>query len=97
MKLTLDDAKKVAKLASLPLNDEEALKYSEELSKILDYVELLNTVDTTNIEPTFNVTGKENVFSEDTVSESLTQVEALSNTKLKKDNLFITKGVFNEE
>jgi len=97
MKLTKDEVKHVAKLADLPLTDEEEEKYSEQLSKILEYFEQLNQVDTSKVEPTFNVSGQNNVLREDTTVASLSQEEALLNASRKKDNMFETKGVFEEE
>lgn len=96
MKLTADQVKKVAKLANLPLTPEEEEKYSEQLSKILDYVDQLDSVDTLSVEPTFNVTGLNNVMSEDETISSLSQEEALLNASKKKDGMFETKGVFDE-
>lgn len=90
------DVKHVAKLANLPLTSEEEEKYSEQLSKILDYFEQLNQVDTSGVEPTFNVTGLNNVMREDETTVSLSQEEALSNAPKKKDSMFETKGVFDE-
>ena len=97
MKLTSDQVKKVAKLASLPLSSEEEEKYANQLSNILDYIEQLNEVDTTDVEPTFNVTGQNNVFREDTTAGCLSQEEALLNAPKEKDDMFETKGVFEEE
>lgn len=104
MKLTLDQVKKVAKLANLPLTPEEEEKYSEQLSAILGYFEKLNEVDTSQVEPTFNVTGQANVMREDETAECLfeeklclSQEEALSNAPKKKDSMFETKGVFEDE
>ncbi|MCL4365881.1 Asp-tRNA(Asn)/Glu-tRNA(Gln) amidotransferase subunit GatC [Patescibacteria group bacterium] len=96
MKLTSDQVKKVAKLANLPLTPQEEEKYSEQLSKILGYVEQLNQVDTSNVEPTFNVTGLNNVMREDEAIPSLSQQEALLNAPQKKEGMFVTKGVFEE-
>ena len=90
------DVKKVAKLANLPLSDEEEEKYSKQLSKILDYVEQLNKVDTENIEPTFNVTPNHNVMREDEVDKSLSQEEVLLNVPQTKAGFIGTKGVFEE-
>lgn len=95
MKLSIGQVKKVAKLANLPLENEE--KYTEQLSAILDYIDQLNSVDTTNIEPTFNVTGQVNVWQEDKVEASLTQEQALSNAPQKANGSFLTKGVFSDE
>lgn len=91
------DIKHVAKLANLPLTTTEEEKYSEQLSKILDYIEQLNQVDTADVEPTFNVSGQENVMAEDKLGECLTQDEVLSNASQKKDGFFVTKGVFDNE
>lgn len=94
MSLTKDQIKHVAKLANLPLSDEEEKKYSEQLSKILDYIEQLNKVNTKDVEPTFNVSGQTNVESEDMLGECLSAEDALSNSPKKKDGFFVTKGVF---
>ena len=103
MKLTRDQVKHVAKLANLPLTGEEEEKYSEQLSKILEYVDQLDEVDTSSVEPTFNVTGQSNVMREDETVVSLSQEDALSNAPQKKEGppageagMFVTKGVFEE-
>lgn len=97
MKLTKDQVKKVAKLANLPLTSDEEEKYSEQLSKILDYIGQLNKVDISDVNSTFNVTGSSNLTREDKTSPSLSQEEVLQNAPAKKDNLFVTKGVFDNE
>lgn len=96
MKLSLDQVKKVAKLANLPLTIQEEQLYSEQLSKILEYIEQLDQVDTSNMETTFNVTGKNNVMAEDRSVTCLSSEEALSNASKKKNGMFETKGVFEE-
>lgn len=82
------DVTHVAKLANLPLSDEEKKKFEKQLSSILEYVEQLDKVDTKNVEPTSQVTGLENVTREDIVKPSLSQEEALANTKQKHNGLF---------
>lgn len=96
MKLSLDQVKRVAKLANLPLELNEEEKYAEQISKILDYIDQLNKVDTNGVEPTFNVTGLDTIIREDQPQPSLSQEQALANAPKKKDNLFETKGVFKE-
>ena len=96
--LTKDEVKHVAKLANLPLTEaEEEQKYSEQLSKILEYIDQLNSVDTTNIEPTFNVSGQENVMRKDETEPSLSQEAVLQNAPKQQNGSFITKGVFDHE
>lgn len=96
MRLSKDQVKHVAKLANLPLTPEEEEKYTQQLSKVLDYVEKLNSADTSKVEPTFNVTGWSNVMREDTTAPSLSQGEALQNAPKEKEGMFKTKGVFEE-
>lgn len=97
MKLSRDQVKHVAKLANLPITSEEEEKYSEQLSKILDYIEQLNKVDTENAEPTYNVSGLSNVMREDEVGDcTISREEALQNGTQVKEGYFVTKGVFKE-
>ncbi len=97
MKLTLEQVKKVAKLANLPLSAEEVEIYANQLSAILDYIDQLNKVDTEGVEPTYNVSGKVDVEAKDEAVASLTQEEALANVVNAKNGYFVTKGVFEEE
>ena len=96
MQISEELIKKVAKLANLDINDSEIEKYCEQLSKTLDYIELLEKVDTSRVDPTFNITDNFNVMSADTAIESLTPEEALKNGK-SRNGCFITKGVFDNE
>lgn len=97
MKLTPDQVKKVAKLANLPISEDEVGKYADQLSDILDYIDKLDQADTSGIEPTFNVTGLSDVFRSDEARGGLSQEEALQNAPQKKNGMFVTKGVFEEE
>jgi aspartyl-tRNA(Asn)/glutamyl-tRNA(Gln) amidotransferase subunit C len=67
--LTQEQVRRIAKLARLNLNDSEVLKFSTQLSGILDYVKMLEEVDTEGVEPTYQVTGLTNVMGEDCVLE----------------------------
>lgn len=91
MKLTSDQVKHVSKLANLPISDEENQKYSEQLSKILDYIGQLNQVDASTVGPLFNITDLSNVMRVDEPSPGLSQERALQNAPSKKDGLFVTK------
>ena len=95
MKLTLDQVKKVAKLANLQLTGEEEELYSEQISKILGYMDKLNEVDTEGVEPVFNII-KYATLADDAPSPSLSQEEALQNAHAERNGMFITKGVFEE-
>ena len=87
----------VAKLASLPLTDEESTKFASQLSAILDYVKQLEKVDTSAVEETSQITGLENVLREDKEAQSLTQTEALLNASAQHNGLFQVKGILDNE
>lgn len=93
MKINIDH---IAKLASLPLTDEEKEKFGKQLSSILDYFEKLNQVDTSKVEPTSQVTNLENVFKDDETKPSLSQEDALKNTNSKHNGFFKVKAILGE-
>lgn len=91
------DISHVAKLANLPLSEEEKKKFSVQLEETVEYVEGLNEVNTESVELTSQVTGLENVTREDKVKPSLTQEQALSNAKSTYNGFFKVKGILNNE
>ncbi len=90
------DVVHVAKLANLPIKPGEEKKFEKQLSEILSYVEKLKEVDTKNVEATSQVTGLENITREDETSPSLSQEEALLNTKYKHNGFFKVKAILEE-
>jgi aspartyl-tRNA(Asn)/glutamyl-tRNA(Gln) amidotransferase subunit C len=90
------DVKKVAKLANLPLTDDEAQKFEAQLSETLDYVSKLDELDTKDVEPTSQVTGLENITREDTVTPSFSQEEALKNVKSSYKGFVKVKAILEQ-
>ena len=87
----------IAKLANLPLTDEEVSKFELQLSEILRYVDQLQQVDTSSVSETSQVTGLENVLRADSAKSSLSQEEAISNTKSQHNGLFQVKGILDND
>ena len=87
------DVTKVAKLANLPLTDDEKKKFEKQLSETLDYIKQLEEIDTSGIEPTSQVTGLENVTREDETFPSLPQKDALKNAKSTHNGFFKVKAI----
>ncbi len=88
------EIKKFAKLANLDLSKDEEVKYSIQFAQILSYMEKIRGLKIEkNVETTSQVTGLENVTREDETAPSLTQEEALSNTKNKHNGLFKVKAI----
>lgn len=68
-KLTRDDVLKLARLARLDLSDAEVTEFKDELSEILQYVEMLQTVDVEGLKPTNQVTGLTHVTRKDEIRD----------------------------
>ncbi|MGQ9609894.1 MAG: Asp-tRNA(Asn)/Glu-tRNA(Gln) amidotransferase subunit GatC [bacterium] len=87
-KITIKEVEHVANLARLEFNEEEKKKLTQQLAKILDYIDQLNKLDTTNVEPTSHVIPVRNVVRPDEVKPSLTKEDALANAPSKVNGLF---------
>ncbi len=91
------DVKKIAKLANLPLKEDEIKSLEKALIETLSYVNILEEVDTKGIEPTSQVTGLENVTREDIATPSLSQGKALANAKKKVNEMFEVPRILDKE
>jgi len=77
----------VAKLARLALTDEEVNRFTGQLGKVFDYMDVLKEVDTEGVEETSQVTGLKNVMGRDEVQNSTANREELLNcTELPVDS-----------
>lgn len=89
MKLSREDILKLAKLSRLQLSEDEILRFQEELSAILDYVQQLESVNTEGLQPTYQVTGlttlDPNVAREDVVTEQIGHDALMKNVPSKQD------------
>jgi aspartyl-tRNA(Asn)/glutamyl-tRNA(Gln) amidotransferase subunit C len=93
-KLSRDDVLKLAALSKLTLSDEEVEKLRGELSRILDYVEVLNQVDVAGLEPTYQVTGLKNVTRPDEIKDyGYEPRDLLKNAPATQDNQFRVKRI----
>lgn len=93
-KLSRDDVLKLAALSKLRLSGEEIERLRDELSSILDYVEMLDKVDVKGLEPTYQVTGLKNISRKDEMKNYGTSPEdLLKNAPAVKDGQFKVKRV----
>ena len=83
----------VAKLANLPITKKEEQTLEKQLEETLTYIDRLQEIDTKKVQPTAHVTGLENVTRDDTAQSSLTQKQALSNTKNHHNGFFIVDAI----
>lgn len=79
MSVTEKDVRYVANLANLQLSDEEVELYTKDLSRILEYMDLLNEVDTTGVEPLNHVIELKSRLRKDEAKDPLSHEDALKN------------------
>lgn len=94
--LTTAEIEKLAKLSNLTLTEKEMAKIGAQFSETITYIENLNDLDTSKISSITNVTGQENKFFEDGEENKrlFTQEQATSNSRSKKNGLFVVPKVF---
>ncbi|MDX1687497.1 MAG: Asp-tRNA(Asn)/Glu-tRNA(Gln) amidotransferase subunit GatC [Candidatus Promineifilaceae bacterium] len=97
MALTIEDVKKVAHLARLQLTAAEVRQYQEQLSSVLDYVELLNELDLEDVPPTSHAVARRNVLREDEARPSLPVEDVLFNAPKKARDQFLIQAVLDDE
>ena len=88
MKIDREVVERVAHLARLELKGEEVELYTEQLDRILAYMDKLNALDTTGIEPTTRVIPLVNVFREDVVDHNFQVDESVGNAPDRKGAFF---------
>ena len=86
----------VANLARLDLTDDEVVRFAEQLSSILGYVEQLNELDTTDTPPTAHGLPVNNVFRDDTVQACWGPGRALQNAPQCQDGFFKVPRVLDQ-
>ncbi|EZH64703.1 glutamyl-tRNA amidotransferase [Bacillaceae bacterium JMAK1] len=92
-KITKEQVEHVADLARLSFTETEIEDFTNQMSKVIDYAEVLNELDTENVEPTTHVMDVRNVLREDNVKPSLQREEALKNAPKQKDGQFEVPSV----
>ncbi len=97
MSLTLEDVRKVAKLARLELSADDLARMQAQLSAILDYVAQLNELDTAGVEPLAHPLPIANVFRPDEPIPSLPVDAALQNAPNRVGDYFGVPAVFDTD
>ncbi|MFO0937461.1 MAG: Asp-tRNA(Asn)/Glu-tRNA(Gln) amidotransferase subunit GatC [Gemmataceae bacterium] len=97
MSLTLEQVRKVAKLARLDLAPSDLDRMQSQLSQILDYVDQMKSIPTEGVEPLAHPLPIHNVFRDDVPGKSLTPDEALQNAPVRYGDFFGVPAVFESE
>ena len=75
-------------LAKLDLSPEEKEAAKKDMSRMLDYIDMLNELDTEGVEPMSHVFPVSNVFREDVVENGDEHEKMLANAPKVKDGMY---------
>ena len=88
MKISEDEIKHIAKLASLSLTEDEIQRYAKDLTDILEMANLVNNVNTDNVDETIGINGLYNVFRKDEIKSCSKRDELLANAPSQDEGMF---------
>lgn len=95
--LTVEEVRKIARLARLQLTQAEELRYAQQLSAVLDYAGRLKEVDTSEIPPTATVLPLKAPLRRDEVRPSPPRERLLSNAPEAETGMFRVPRVLEEQ
>lgn len=93
MKITADEAAKMAALAQIKMNEREAAEYTGELNSIMAYIDRIKVLDTDDIQPTIYVLPLQNVWREDEMQPCLSNEQALANAAETEAGMYLVPRV----
>lgn len=88
MKINQNVISKLARLSKLKFNEDEMKLISNDLSKMLEFINQLQDLDTEGIDPLIHMNEEINNWREDKVQGMISQEEALSNSPDKDGTYF---------
>lgn len=93
MSVDTKTVKRVAHLARIAVNDDEAERMTKELNAILGFVEQLNEVDVTGIEPLTSVMPMALRMREDNITDGNKAADIVANAPVTEENFFLVSKV----
>lgn len=96
MSLSRADVEKVSLLGRLKLSEAELDTMTEQLGRIVGYIEQLNELDTTNVEPMAHAIELHNIFAEDVIQPSLPREAALANAPKRDSECYRVPAVLGD-
>ena len=88
MKINHNVISKLARLSKLKFNEDEMKLISNDLSRMLEFINQLQDLDTEGIDPLIHVNEEINNWRDDQVQGMISQEEALSNSPVKDGTYF---------
>lgn len=93
MPISVKEVLKISHLCRLELEEEEVKRFTEELSKILDYFKKLQTLDTEKVSPTFHAVKLRTLYREDEVEPFEHIDEILANAPRLYERMIVVPKV----
>jgi aspartyl-tRNA(Asn)/glutamyl-tRNA(Gln) amidotransferase subunit C len=96
MSLTRAEVEKVSLLGRLLLSDSELDTMTEQMGRIVGYIEQLGELNTDNVQPMAHALEMQNVFADDVLGQSLPREEALANAPKRDSECYRVPAVLGE-
>lgn len=96
MSLSIEEVRKIAKMARIHLTPEEEIRHAVTMSSVLDFINILNELDVEGIEPTAQVTGLEDVLREDVARDCIYKKELIAQMPSININQLKVPAVFSD-
>ena len=96
MKISKEEVHNTAELARLEFEDSHLEKFTEQLGRILEYIEDLKELNTDGIEPTSHGVELTTPLREDNVLQLITTEQALQNAPEKDEDFFVVPKVIED-
>jgi aspartyl-tRNA(Asn)/glutamyl-tRNA(Gln) amidotransferase subunit C len=93
MKIDLDQVQHVALLARLRIDGDQARTLTDQLNRILDYMDKLNELDTTGLDPLAHPIPLPTPLRDDRIRPSLNPEDALANAPQRQDTFFLVPKI----
>ena len=96
MSLTRADVEKVSLLGRLRLSDAELDTMTQQMGRIVGYIEQLSELNTDNVHPMAHALEMHNVFADDALGASLLREAALANAPKRDAECYRVPAVLGE-
>lgn len=87
---------KVADLARIEIKENEVDHLTQEMNKILAFMEKLNALDTEGVKPLVYMNEEANVWREDVVKNEISVADGLKNSAVHNENFFLVPKIIDK-
>jgi aspartyl-tRNA(Asn)/glutamyl-tRNA(Gln) amidotransferase subunit C len=93
MRITTEEVRHIALLARVGMTEEEVERMRDQMSHILDSIDVLGQVDTEGVEPTGHSANLESVMRDDEVTDSRPLEDVLANAPRREGDFVRVRAV----